>query len=292
MPYGVSGSATTGPGPGEATGVIGGAAMVIYVGQGDPEASMRLLWGVPAEGATSARPGPKAGLTLDEIVAAAIALADEGGIDAVSMRAVGQRLGRTSMALYTYVPGKAELIDVMWDRLLGELPTGYDTSRGWRPALARWAHDLWDFSLRHPWTIDISGARAGMGPNETRQQEVQALILADTGLAGRDILRCTWSVARFVLGAARSMAETRQAESQTGVDETQWWLARSRMFDEVAPDYADRFPFLTQLDAAGAFEALSEHESYLEAEARDTFEFGLDRLLDGIESFIASAVAP
>jgi len=261
--------------------------VVIYVGEGEPEATMRLLWGqVPA---TVPRRGPKSALSVDEVVAAALALADEGGIDAVSMRAVGERLGRTPMALYTYVPGKAELIDLMWDRVLAELPTTYDSSAGWRPALRAWALDLWDFRLRHPWTLDVSGARGGLGPNETQQQETSARLLDGLGLPGRDILRCCWSVSRLVHGSARAMAETRQATSATGVAENDWWLARAGMFDEVAPDYAERFPFISALGEQGTFEALDEEGSYLEAEARDTFEFSLERLLDGIDVFIGRA---
>ena len=58
------------------------------------------------------------------------------------------------------------------------------------------------------------------------------------------------------------------------------------MFEEVAPDYAERFPFLARIASEGAFEGLGDGESYLEAEARDTFEFSLERLLDGIEAFV------
>ncbi|GAB3066287.1 TetR/AcrR family transcriptional regulator C-terminal domain-containing protein [Intrasporangium mesophilum] len=259
--------------------------MVIYVGQGDPEESMRLLWGAKPQPPATRR-GPKAALSVQEIVAAAIALADEGGIDAVSMRAVGDRLGRTPMALYTYIPGKAELIDLMWDHVAGELPTDYDLSDGWRPALRQWAHDNRAFFLRHPWTLDISGARAGMGPNETRNQETSAKLLSGLGLTGPDLMASVWSVASFVHGNARAMAETTRATEVTGVDENEWWMSRSRMFNEVAPDYAERFPFLTALASQGTFDGTELEGSYLEAESEMIFEFGLERLLDGIEAFV------
>jgi AcrR family transcriptional regulator len=264
--------------------------VVIYVGQGDPEKSMRLLWGAAPEAAP--RRGPKAAISVDDIVAAAIRLADEGGIDAVSMRAVGERLGRTPMALYTHVPGKAELIELMWDRVLAGLPTSYDMSDGWRAALRAWAIDVWEFHLAHAWTLDVSGARGGLGPHETQQQETSGSILDGLGLSGRDVMRCVWSVSRLVHGSARAMAETRQATTATGVDEYDWWYARSGMINEVAPDYADRFPFLTRIAAEGTFEALGDGESYLEAEAHDTFEFSLERLLDGIETFVDSSGRP
>ena len=265
--------------------------MVTYVGQGDPTASMRLLWlGAVAAGHVGDEPagkrGPKAGLTLDAIVSAAIAVADESGIDAVSMRGVGERLGRTSMALYTYVPGKAELVDLMWDRALGELAADYDLTGGWRPALRALAVDLWQFYERHPWALEVSGARPCLGPNEMRHQEAAAAILDGCGLSARDITRTFSAIYRYTYGTARVLVETRQAGAVTGVSEDDWWLARSAMFDEVCPDFAQRFPVLTRLEAAGAYDAVSDGEPYLEAEASDTFSFGLDRLLDGVTSHL------
>jgi AcrR family transcriptional regulator len=257
--------------------------MVIYVGEGDPRASMELLWGVTPPRSSSR--GPKPGLSLDAIVETAVAIADEHGIDAVSMRAVGERLGRTPMALYTYVPGKAELVDLMWDRVLGSLPSTFDRSGGWRPGLWAWARAYWAFYQQRPWTLQISGARPGLGPNETRNLETAAALLEDAGLAGRDRIRVVWSVARYVHGAARALAETRAATSETGVGEDEWWQARSGMLAEVAPDYGERFPTLTRLAREGSFDVDPPEVSgmsYLETEALDTFEFGLARMLDGV----------
>ena len=274
--------------------------MVLYVGQGDPEKSMSLLWGA-MPGAGSGR-GPKAGLSVDAIVEAAIAIADEGGIDAVSMRSVGERLGRTPMALYTYVPSKAELIDLMWDRVLGRLPVEYDRSDGWRAALEAWARAGWAFYQRHPWTLHISGARPGLGPNETQNSEAAAVILEDVGLSGPDRIKVVWSLARYVHGAARGLVETRAATEETGLAEDEWWYARSGMLEKVAPDYGQRFPALTRLSEEGSFDidpadfptltklAADGTEtpvtSYLEIEAMDTFEFGLERMLDGVAVLI------
>ena len=258
--------------------------MVLYIGEGDPKRSMELLWGKARETAPSR--GPKAVLSVDAIVEAAIAVADERGMDAVSMRAVGERLNRTSMALYTYLPGKAELVELMWDRAQGSLPAAYDTSAGWRPALEVWARANWDFAQQHPWTLHISGARPTLGPHETRNVEAAAATLADTGLTGRDRARVVWSLARYVHGSARALMETRAATDVTGVDENEWWFARSAMLEELAPDYAEQFPALTSIGAEGGFDQVGESDSYLEAEARDTFEFGLARLLDGVESLI------
>src|SRR5688500_17961745 len=217
--------------------------MPLYVGRGDPARSMALLWGA-APGAASGR-GPKAGLTVDGIVEAAIEIADESGIDAVSMRAVGDRLGRTPMALYTYIPGKAELLDLMWDRVLALMPAEFDLSSGWRAALEEWARASWMFYQRHPWTMQISGARPTLGANEPRNGEVAARLLDGAGLNGLDRMRIVWSLSRFVNGAARAFIETQAATTATGTTEDEWWYARSGLLEELAPDYAERFPTLT-----------------------------------------------
>ena len=128
--------------------------MVTYTGQGDPRRTMELLWDLTPQSPATPR-GPKPALTVADIVAAATDIADTEGFEAVSMRAVGERLGRTAMALYTYVPGKAELVDLMLDRALGELDITYDLAEGWRPAARRWALDSWDFYLRHPWLHQV-----------------------------------------------------------------------------------------------------------------------------------------
>jgi AcrR family transcriptional regulator len=105
----------------------------------------------------------RGGARTDMIVDAAIAVADADGMARLSMRAVGDRLGRTAMALYTFVPNKSELVDLMHDRALAELRTDYDLGVGWRAAATSWAHDHWAFYLRHPWVLQVSQARPVLG---------------------------------------------------------------------------------------------------------------------------------
>ncbi|GAB3813224.1 TetR/AcrR family transcriptional regulator [Micromonospora zhanjiangensis] len=265
--------------------------MVVYAGQGDPRRSMALLWrtGKADDGPT---PGPRPALSVDLIVEAALAVADVEGMAALSMRAVGDRLGRTAMALYTYVPGKAELIDLMYDRVLAELPTDYDLDAGWRAAVTAWAEDFWALCLRHPWLLQVSHARPVLGPNEYVMTETLVRIVHRTGLAGPLLWRVVGTLLNFVRGAAGTVAEARQARAVTGVSDDQWWQARSAMLDEMAPDFADRFPMLTRLAGERAFEMADPDTPYLEQEARETFEVGLALLLDGIETTLIRAIQP
>lgn len=261
--------------------------MVTYVGQGDPEKSMRLLWGTPGTEPDRPRRGPKAALTVDQIVDVAMGLADAGGVDAVSMRTLATELGKTPMALYTYVGGKAELLDLLWDRALSELPTRYDLSAGWRPAAESWADDRWQHARRHPWLVELSGARPTLGPHETQVQETGAALFIDTALTARQVMWAVDAIGTFVIGSARTFIESHAAVDVTGQDETEWWLQRSKLLSEVAPDYESRFPTLSRVARSGTFDLDVPDGAYLSESARLTFEFGLARLLDGIEAMLA-----
>jgi len=94
---------------------------------------MALLWRTPAPAGT--RRGPKAGLDVDRIVAAAVAVADSEGLAALSMRRVAAELGVGAMTLYTHVPGKGELVDLMLDSVLGELYVDDAPTGNWRSRL-------------------------------------------------------------------------------------------------------------------------------------------------------------
>ncbi|WP_406314485.1 TetR/AcrR family transcriptional regulator [Streptosporangium sp. NBC_01639] len=267
--------------------------MAVFAGQGDVRRSMALLWRTPGREATRSAPGPRPGLSVDVIVDAAIAVADERGMAALSMRAVGERLGRTGMALYTYVPSKGELVDLMYDRAHAELPTGYEPAAGWRAAVTSWAWDAWAFYLRHPWVLQVSQARPALGPNEYVMLETVLTVLRAIGLEAGVLRRVVGTLFHFVRGAAQTVAETRQAPAATGVSDEEWWHARSALLKEVAPDFAERFPMVTWLESEGASRLAAEEEEegvpYLEREAKETFRVGLTVLLDGIEAAVSRA---
>lgn len=257
--------------------------MVVFAAQGDARRSMALLWRAPVP--DEARPGPKPALTIDAILDAAIAIADEKGMDALSMRAVGQRLGRTGMALYTYVPNKSELIDLMYDRVHAELPGSYPATDGWRAATVAWARDLWAFYLRHPWLLRVSQVRPVLGPHEYAVVEAVAAVLRESGLVARVLLRVISTLFHFVRGAAQNVAESRMAAAVTGTSDEEWWAERSALMPEVAPDFAARYPTVVGLGMADTFR-VPDGRPYLEAQAEEVFRVGLEVILDGVEAAV------
>jgi AcrR family transcriptional regulator len=258
----------------------------VFAGQGDPARSLALLWRTPGP---RTGPGPKPGLSVDAIVAAAIAVADTDGLAGLSMRAVAERLGVTAMALYTYVPGKDELVDLMYDGAHAELPVRYDLGQGWRAAVTSWATDLVRCYLRHPWALQVSFARPVLGPNEQAVLEALARVLRQAGLpalVARRVVSLLFYVAR---GTAQTVAESRLAAAG-GASEQAWWSGRVAALRQVAPDFAQRFPDSVWLAGAGAGAGCRRDDPtpYMEREAIEAFTVGLTVLLDGVEAAMAT----
>lgn len=261
--------------------------MAEYAGRGDARRTLDLLWGR----ATPSGRGPRPGLTVDGIVRSAIAMADAEGLAAVSMRRIAERLGRSAMSLYSYVPGKAELLDLMLDRVLEDQPRDHDLSAGWRPALEAAARDAWAFYLRHPWVLQVGGGRVSLGPNEFDQYEANLRLLGRTGLPPIEMARAWAAIDSFVRGAARAVADARAAERETGISDDDWWTARAPQLTELLEAAGERYPTLTLMSAEQAFDQPDRDPDdttpYLEREALDAFEFGLRLVLDGIEVAVA-----
>jgi AcrR family transcriptional regulator len=250
-----------------------------YSGRGDPERTMALLWG----GTKSPSRGPKPGLSLEQIVATAIALADAEGLAALSMRRVAERLATRAMSLYTYVPGKAELLDLMLDAVLGEDLADEPAQADWRARLERQMRADWTLYQRHPWVLQISGSRAILGPNETLRYEQALAAVVDTSLAPREMVAAVSLATSYVRGAAESAIEPALAETSTGVTNAEWWAAREAVFAKYYD--GSRYPTLTAIEQAGGFAPPTDGD-YLQRRAVEDFEFGLERVLDGIAALI------
>lgn len=280
--------------------------MVVFAGQGDPRRSLSLLWRADTPPPTRGGPGPRPRLSVDAIVTAAVALADEEGMGALSMRAVGDRLGRTAMALYTYVPGKSELLDLMYDAVHAELPAARTEPADWRAALTAWAWEVLEFYVRHPWVLQVSQVRPVLGPHEYAGLDTLVVLLRATGLEAGVLRRLVGTLFPYLRGSAQAVADARLAAAATGSSDAEWWAARSAALMELVPDFAERFPAVSRLEADGPAEPYpgtgegavagagenpgdsteegAEAMPYPEREARETFRVGLGVLLDGIEA--------
>ncbi|SFF70491.1 TetR/AcrR family transcriptional regulator [Blastococcus tunisiensis] len=251
-----------------------------FTGTGDPARSMALLW--RTGGDDGSRPGPRSALDVDGIVAAAVRLADAEGLAALSMRRVAADLGVAAMTLYTHVPGKGELVDLMLDSALGELypDEAVVTSGAWRTRLRTLARANWDFFLRHPWALHLSTGRPPLGPGIMRKYELELRAVDGLGLSEIQMDLLVTLVNGFVRGTVGGVQEKADAERATGITEDQWWAATEPYVAQVFD--AQRYPTAARVGPV-AGEELGAYDS------DRSFEFGLDRLLDGIGVLILDA---
>ena len=142
-----------------------------HSGSGDISRSLALMWEFDLGRKTR---GPKPKLSLDAIVDAAVAVADAEGLDAVSMRRIGQELGVGAMSLYRYVPGKEELLDLMLERVnapRGRRDLGDGLAHGDGDAGPRACGTLY---TTHPWLPLVDQTRPLLGPNALRGLDIAA----------------------------------------------------------------------------------------------------------------------
>ncbi len=245
--------------------------MPVYSGKGDPSRTLALLWGTYPQPAR----GPKAGLDLSRIVGAAIAIADERGLDAVTMRALATELGIGTMSLYRYVPGKEELLDLMIDAAHGELPAVTSHAGSWREQVEAAARASWAHYHRHPWRLQIAESRPVFGPNETAWYDSALAALLHAGFTGRQAVDTVAVVFGYVRGLARNSVDAMEAEKSTGVSDDAWHTQRMEFWETYYD--MDRFAAQTEVWNQGVWEE----------GVPDSFEFGLQRLLDGIVAYMA-----
>ena len=224
-----------------------------------------LLWSVPG----TARRGPRPALSRDGIVRAGIQIADRDGLGALSMQRVAAGLGAATMSLYRHVPGKNELISLMLDAAIGE-PPALAEDAGWRAAVAEWARGTRDIFVRHPWTLPLATSARTMGPNELAWTEAALRVLTATGLPGPTLLDVLLLVNGYVRGAAADFTGGPRVPGRDSL------LRFGRL---------DRYPVFATV--------------FLEASASGTpasetarFEFGLARVLDGVELFVQAQGDP
>ena len=147
------------------------------------------------------------GLSRDEIVSAAIAVADAEGPDAISMRRIARELNAGAMSLYWYVASKEELLDLMLDAIEAEIEVP-ESSGDWRADLGAFAHRTRAALSRHMWAIEFIGTRPPSGPNDVRNLERLLSLLDETGVDDfRVIMGVFMTVATFVIGAVMREAQ-------------------------------------------------------------------------------------
>ncbi|MFC0625530.1 TetR/AcrR family transcriptional regulator [Kribbella deserti] len=246
-----------------------------YSGTGDPVRTLELLWGVQA----APTRGPKPAHTVADVVRAAIEVADAEGLAAMSIRRVADHLGVGAMTLYRYVPGKAELLDLMVDTVSGELTRAEPTGE-WRADLEATARDVRALYLRHRWLVQVATSRPPMGPNIMAKYEHELSIVEGIGLSDIDMDAAIALVNEYVHGAVRAAIESDQIQKESGLTHGQWWVQLAPVLAKVPQ--LENYPLANRVGTAVGVEFNAPYDPDY------SFEFGLGRVLDGIAALLAT----
>jgi len=251
----------------------------------------------PQKGSNRAR-----ALHQDQIVRAALEIADAHGIDAVSMRRVASRLGVGAMSLYSHVADKQALIELMVDTVFGEERPAPVTG-DWRADATRFAHFMREVLTRHPWLPMLGGARPLLTPalyrNLMDHMEYSLSIYDGLGLDIREVAAFDMLIDTFVMGfVAREREDRAEDEAATGPEKTFFEDLMRDMYEVLTDGEHPRMtaflssmhPALLDMLARGAniAEIMSAHEASHADFPKDIFELGLECILDGIAARISA----
>lgn len=217
--------------------------------------------------AGDAKPNPRVGLTRERVLRTAMKLADEGGLQGLSMRELGREAGVEAMSLYNHVTSKEDLLDGMVDLVVEEISlpaTGTD----WRRFMVQRASSARQAFTRHPWAAALVDSRIRSGPARLRYLESVIGMLRGAGFTVELAARAFSLVDSYVYGFCRQSSHVDDAHSG-GADAAEAFL-------RVLPQ--EEYPNLAAMAAMQASGPGYDEES--------DFEFGLDLILDGLQRIL------
>jgi AcrR family transcriptional regulator len=222
-------------------------------------------WWRPAKGQRRQRPP----LTRDAIVDAALAILDTDGVDALTIRRLGQELGTGAASLYWHIAGKDELGELVYDRIMGEIDLPEPDPSRWDDQLKDLARQAYRAMLSHNDAVRLSIGRPPAGPNTLRIVEWMLALMRGADIPDQPAAYFGNTLGRFLDASVLEASTSAPADNpQTDPD------GPDMMRDYWANLPADQFPNLTAL-AATTFAADTD----------DLFEFGLDLLIRGLAAY-------
>lgn len=261
--------ATTAGSAQEVQGAAGDEPRVVRTAATDRR--LALLWDPPAPSGRGRKPR----FVLEDVVRAALRVVAREGLEALTMRRVAAELGVGTMTLYTYVPGRAELLDLMVDRVYAELRLP-EPGSGWRDELARYAREHHRMYVRHPWVLQSNVWRTPLAPHVLDAQECGLRILLGAGLPARRVVQTLGMIDAAMQGLARAAAAEHAESTATGEDVQEYWESLSAFWVDYFDQ--DRYPTMLRVYLEGGFDAVS-----------DPLESALEWILDGVGTAIGQA---
>lgn len=257
------------PGPGSGRDAAPGAG----AGRG-----LELLWELDGQTGPAHRRG--AALDRDQIVRAAIRIADAEGLEAVTMRRVAQQLDTGAMSLYRHVPDKDTLVAMMIETVLGDAMSAQDQpSTGWRDNLRELAQSVWRLSRQHRWYPEASITHPPLTPNGVAGLEHALSIFDDYDLDIMTRMQFVGSVHHLALHAALDRVIEEDSARRLGISEEEAFQRAAPVMARLAasgqyPHVAEFIGAVSKLDPADG-----DGERWVLA--------GVELILDGIEVRLA-----
>jgi AcrR family transcriptional regulator len=216
---------------------------------------------------TTTRTRPRGSLTREEIIQQALALLEEHGQGALSMRRLADRLGVAPNALYTHVRGKADLIDGLIDQVYAGLDLDPDPSGDWTHQLTVLSQAIRAHLLAHPAVVPFALQQPGLGPHSLRLGEAVYRILRPAGFSDQAVVGTVHALLTYILGFVALEIPRAGTDPQTS-DEL---VRRIWAFFAALPP--GEFPHHVQLAP------LLAHTS-----TNDQFQFGIHTFLAGLNA--------
>jgi TetR/AcrR family tetracycline transcriptional repressor len=146
------------------------------------------------------RTRPRGSLTRELIITEALALLEEHGPGALSMRRLADRLGVAPNALYTHVRGKADLIDGLIDQVYAGLTLNPDASGDWAQQLTTLSQDIRAYLVAHPAVVPYALQQPGLGPHSLRLGEAIYNVLRPAGFSDQAVVGTVYALVTYILG--------------------------------------------------------------------------------------------
>jgi TetR/AcrR family tetracycline transcriptional repressor len=215
----------------------------------------------------STRTRPRGSLTREEIIKEALALLEQEGPGALSMRRLADRLGVTPNALYTHVRGKADLIDGLIDQVYAGLTLNPDPTGDWTQQLTTLSQQIRDHLLAHPAVVPYALQQPGLGPHSLRLGEAIYNVLRPAGFSDQAVVGTVYALLTYILGFVALEIPRAGTDPQTS-DE---FVRRMWAFFAALPP--GEFPHTVELAAQLA-----------RISTDDQFQFGIRTFLAGLNA--------
>ena len=210
---------------------------------------------------------PRGFLSRELLIKEALALLDEHGPGALSMRRLADRLGVAPTALYTYVRGKADLIEGLIDQVYADLTLNPDPSGDWTQQLATLSQEIRDHLLAHPAVVPYALQQPGLGPHSLRLGEAIYNVLRPAGFSDQAVVGTVYALLTYILGFV-ALEVPRAGTDPATSDE---FVRRMWAFFAALPP--GEFPHTVELAAQLA-----------RSSTDDQFQFGIRTFLAGLNA--------